>query len=385
LARLAGCCYCPCTDAAGAGACGQGKDVPAAPPSAISSLCILRLSALGDATHVLPVIRRIQSEWPDCRLTWVIGKAEARLLEGLDGVEFVVYDKRGGAAALREFRAAMRGRRFDALLHMQLALRANLLSSFISARRRIGYDRARSKEGHGLFINERIAPGGYHVLDAFRQFLAPLGIPAGPVEWRLPLPAEASQWARAQWPEAGDTLLMSPCSSHVLRNWHVEGYAALADHAMSKGWRVVLSGGRSELERRMSEEIKARCARAPLDLVGKDTLKQMIALQAQADLVVGPDSGPVHVANAVGTPVLGLYACTDAERSGPYSDRRWTVNRYAEAAEKFMGRPASGLRWGQRIEKPGVMDLVRIDDVIRKFDDFCTQRRSAPRDQAGAP
>jgi heptosyltransferase I len=359
--------------------------MPTGSPSTIRSLCILRLSALGDVTHVLPVVRRIQSQWPDCRLTWVIGKGEARLLEGLEGVEFAVYDKRGGWAALRGLRAALRGRRFDALLHMQLALRANLLSGLVSARRRIGYDRARSKEGHGLFVNERIPPGGHHVLDAFRQFLVPLGIAGGAVEWRLPVPAEARQWARAQWPEGGETLLMSPCSSHPLRNWHVEGYAALADHAMSKGWRVVLSGGRSELERSTSEAISARCAGKVLDLVGKDTLKQMIALQAQADLVVAPDSGPVHVANAVGTPVLGLYACTDAERSGPYSDLRWTVNRYAEAAEKFMHRPAAGLRWGQRIEKPGVMDLVRVDDVIRKFDEFCARRRPAPRDQAGGP
>jgi heptosyltransferase I len=355
------------------------------PPSTIRSLCILRLSALGDVTHVLPVVRRIQSQWPDCRLTWVVGKGEARLLDGLDGVELVVHDKRGGWAALREFRAAMHGRRFDALLHMQLALRANLLSSFIPARRRIGYDRRRSKEGHGLFIDERIAPAGYHVLDAFQQFLLPLGISPGPVEWRLPVPTEATEWARAQWPEEGDTLLISPCSSHPLRNWNVDGYAALAEHALAKGWRVVLIGGRSELERRVSDAVMARCAGPVLDLVGKDTLKQMIALLARASLVAGPDAGPVHVANAVGTPVLGLYACTDAERSGPYSDRRWTVNRYAEAAERFMRRPAAALRWGQRIERPGVMDLVRTDDVIGKFDEFCARRQPRSRDQAAGP
>lgn len=350
---------------------------------AARSLCILRLSALGDATHVLPVIRRVQAHWPDCQLTWVIGKGEARLLDGLEGVEFVVYDKRGGRAALRQLRAAMHGRRFDALLQLQLALRANLLSAFIPAQRRIGYDLGRSKEGHGLFINERIGPAGYHVLDAFQQFLAPLGIPAGPVEWRLPVPPEATDWARAQWPDEGDTLLISPCSSHPLRNWSVEGYAALASHAISRGWRVVLIGGRSELERRVSDAIVARCGGPVLDLVGKDTLKQMIALLARADLLAAPDSGPVHVANAAGTPVLGLYACTDAERSGPYSDRRWTVNRYAEAAGKFMHRPAAELRWGQRIEKPGVMDLVRIDDVLGRFDEFCAQRGAGSRAQAG--
>jgi len=361
------------------------EEVPEKPWIAPRSLCILRLSALGDATHVLPVIRRIQSQLPECRLTWVIGKGESRLLEGLDGVEFVVYDKRGGWASLRDFRDRMRGHRYDVLLHMQLALRANLLSSFIPARRRIGYDRRRSKEGHGLFINERIAPDGHHVLDAFQQFLLPLGIAPGPVEWNLPVPTEASDWARAQWPEEGDTLVISPCSSHPLRNWNVDGYAALASHAMARGWRVVLSGGVSELEREVSDAIIARCDGPVVDLVGKDTLKQMIALLARADLVAGPDAGPVHVANAVGTPVLGLYACTDAERSGPYSDRRWTVNRYAEAAERFMHRPAKELRWGQRIERPGVMDLIRADDAIRRFDDFCALRQSRAAGQAGGP
>lgn len=346
------------------------------------SLCILRLSALGDVTHVLPVVNRIRAERPAWSITWIIGKAEHKLLEGLPGVEFVVYDKRGGRPAVAGLRRVLAGRRFDVLLQMQLALRANLLSARVSARRRIGYDRGRSKEGHGLFVNERIAPAGHHVLDVFRQFLMPLGIEPGPVRWDLPVPQEATAWAAAQWPGDRPTMVISPCSSHVLRNWRAEGYAALASHAMAKGWRVVLSGGRSALERGTADAIIARCASPPLDLIGKDTLKQMAALLARADLVVSPDSGPAHVANAVGTPVLGLYACTDAERSGPYSDRRWTVNRYAEAAERFMGRSAGSLAWGQRVEKTGVMDLIRVEDVIDRFDAFCAE---PGRSQPGAP
>jgi heptosyltransferase I len=348
--------------------------LPSTDRDEIQSLCILRLSALGDVTHVLPVVNRIRAERPACRITWVIGKAEHRLLEGLPGVEFVVHDKHGGGAARRALREAMRHRRFDVLLQLQLALRANLLSAAIPARRRIGYDRRRSKEGHGLFVNERIAPAGHHVLDVFRQFLPPLGIDPGPVAWGIPVPEEAAAWARAQWPEGGPMLLISPCSSHPLRNWHVAGYAALAKHALSRGWQVGLIGGRSALERQVGDAILARAGPGPLDLVGRDTLKQMVALLERADLVASPDSGPVHVANAMGTPVLGLYACTDAERSGPYSDRRWTVNRYAEAAGRLLGRPAGRLRWGRRVERPGAMDLVTIDDVIARFDDFCRHR-----------
>jgi len=108
----------------------------------------------------------------------------------------------------------------------------------------------------------------------------------------------------------------------------------------------------------------------PLDLVGKDTLKQALALYERATLVLTPDAGPLHMANAMGTPVLGLHACTDAERSGAYSDRRWSVNRYDEAARRFLGKPASELPWGKRVELPGVMDLITVDEVVAKFEAF---------------
>jgi heptosyltransferase I len=347
------------------------------------SLCLLRLSALGDVVHAVALVRALQRAWPQLPITWVIGKGEARLLEGLEGVEFIVYDKKAGMAGWRRLRAELAGRRFDVLLDLQLALRASLVSTAIRAVRRIGYDRARSKEGHSLFINERIPPGGHHAQDAFLQFLRPLGLAPDAVEWRLPVPDEAHAWAREQLPGDTPTLLVSPCSSHVLRNWRAERYAAVADHAAQRGWRVVICGGRSELERRTADQILAAMRHPAIDLVGKDTLKQLLALLARASLVLTPDSGPTHMANAMGTPVLGLHACTDADRSGPYSDRRWTVNRYDDAARQFLGKPASQVRWGRRIEFPGVMDLVAADEVIARFDDFVAT--GASRGDSGRP
>ena len=277
----------------------------------------------------------------------------------------------------RALRSRLAGRRFDVLLNLQLALRANLVSAAIRADRRIGYDRARSKEGHSLFINERIPAGGTHVLDAFLGFLSPLGLPPGPVEWRLPVPEDAHAWAREQLPGGTPTLLVSPCSSHVLRNWRAERYAAVADHAIARGWRVAICGGRSDLERQTADAILAAMRHPALDLVGKDTLKQLLALLARARLVLTPDSGPTHMANALGTPVLGLHACTDGERSGPYSDRRWTVNHYDEAARRFLGKPGAAVRWGRRIEFPGVMDLIGVDEVIARFDAFAAAHSDA--------
>jgi heptosyltransferase I len=334
------------------------------------SLCLLRLSALGDATHALALVRALQRGMPGLAITWIIGKGEAKLLEGLDGVEFIVFDKKAGLAGFRELRATLAGRRFDVLLQLQLALRAGLASTLVRADRRIGFDRGRSKEGHSLFINERIAPGGHHVLDAFLQFLAPLGIAPGPVEWRMPVPDSAHAWAAQQLPGDQPTLLVSPCSSHPLRNWRAERYAAVADHAAARGWRVLLCGGRSQLERDTADAILAAMSAPALDLVGKDTLKQLLALLARASLVLTPDSGPTHLANAMGTSVLGLHACTDAGRSGPYSDTRWCVNHYADAVAQFLKVPPGDVRWGRRVEFPGVMDLVTVAEAVGRFDAY---------------
>ena len=342
------------------------------------SLCLLRLSALGDVTHVVPLVRTLRQAWPETAITWVIGTGEFKLLEGLPGVEFLVYDKRSGIGGMLALRRAVAKRKFDALLQMQVAFRANLLSACIPAERRIGYDPSRSKDLHGLFVNERIADRpGIHVLDAIGSFCEPLGIVQNEVVWNMPVPGSAHAWARAQWPDDGTpTLVVSPCSSHVLRNWRAERHAALADYAASKGWRVVLCGGRSALERSVADAILAAMQSPALDLVGKDTLKQLPALLARADLVVSPDSGPTHIANAMGTKVLGLHAPSNPRRSGPYSDLRYCVDRYDDAARKFLGKAADELPWGTKVEREGVMDLITVDDAVSAFDRFCADRRA---------
>jgi heptosyltransferase I len=347
------------------------------------SICLLRLSALGDVTHVLPVVHALRMAWPNVAISWVIGKPEHGLLSGLADVEFIVVDKNSGWSGLAGLRKQLAGRRFDALLLMQLALRANLLSSAIRADARIGYDRVRAKELHGLFVNQRVRAladsglestsehahaRGVHVLDALASFVEPLGLPRSQPVWNFPISDDARAWAAEQLPGTQPTLLISPCSSHALRNWMPGRYAAVADHAAARGYRVVLCGGRSEGERSMADTIVQAMNRPALDLTGRDTLQQLPALLERADIVLSPDSGPVHIANAVGTRVIGLYACTNSQRSGPYSDLRWTVDRYAEAARKLLGKSSSDLRWGAKIERPGAMELIEVDAVTDALD-----------------
>lgn len=348
------------------------------------SVCLLRLSALGDVSHLLPMLHAWRQQRPADRLSWILGAGEAQLLAGIPGVELLPFRKRDGWAGMRALWQRTRSVQFDALLLMQLALRANVLSLGLRARRRIGYDYARSKEGHSLFIRERIAahPRG-HVLETLCQFAAVLGVQVDDLQWDFAIPEAAHEFARKVMPDDRPLLGISACSSHALRNWNARGYAELARHARTRhGMRVVLLGGRSALERSMADQILALAPAAEcLDLVGKDTLKQMLALLARLTVLVSPDAGPAHLASALGVPVIGLHAATDARRSGPYRSLHWCVNHYAEVARERLGKTPEEIFWGRRLEFPGVMDRIGIDEVCALLDRLL----ATPAEQRLAP
>jgi heptosyltransferase I len=235
---------------------------------------------------------------------------------------------------------------------------------------KVGFDRARARELQWLFTNAQIAPRQReHVLDSLFGFAEALGLRERSMRWDIPLPEPALDYARRAIPDGQPTLVISPCSSHVLRNWSAEGYAAVADHAVARhGLRVLVCGGRSELEVQYGERIAALVRQPCVNLVGKDTLLEFLATLQRATVLISPDSGPAHMATTVGTPVIGLYAATHPARSGPYYSRQWCVDRYDAAARKFMGKPAAELPWTEKIEQPGVMDLITPADVIERLD-----------------
>ena len=304
------------------------------------SVCILRLSAIGDTCHIVPVLRTMQAAWPATRFTWIIAKSESRLMGLIEGVEFIIVDKRAGLAAGAAVRRALAGRSFDALLHMQLALRASLIALQVRATVKLGFDRARARDLQWLFTNAGIAARSReHVLDSFFGFPAALGIKARLLRWDIPLPPALQEYAHALVPDAQPTLVISPCSTHARRNWRPERYAAVAEHAVRRhGMRVILSGGPSVLEQVTGEAI-VHAARVPLtNQIGRDTLPELLALLARATVLLSPDSGPVHMATMVGTPVVGLYAATNPARTGPYLSQQWWVNAYGAAARRFRHR-----------------------------------------------
>ncbi|WP_083536389.1 glycosyltransferase family 9 protein [Steroidobacter denitrificans] len=350
----------------------KSKVMPSASINPPESVCILRLSAIGDTCHVLPVVRSLQCAWPTARFTWIIGRVEAKLFGHIPDIEFIVLDKGSLLKSARNLAHAMRGRRFDVLMHMQLALRASILSTLVPARIRLGFDRARARELQWLFTTRRIHPRRrQHVLDSLFGFAEYFQVDRQ-LRWDIPIPDAARDYARRIIPDpAVSTLLISPCASHPLRNWRAEHYAQVADHAVATlGMQVVLCGGRSETERRMGDSILGHMRRECRNTIGQDTLLEFLATIERAAVLLTPDSGPAHMAGAVGTPVIGLYAATNPARSGPYLSRQWCVDQYDAAARKYHGKPAAKLPWTTKIERAGVMDLITPEQVIRKLHDL---------------
>ena len=303
----------------------------------------------------------------------MIGKTEHGLMRGVDGIEFITFDKTQARASLAAIRGQTRGRRYPILLHMHASMRANLASLMVSAKRRIGFNWLRARDYQWLFTSERIPEqGGQHVMDGLFGFLEYLGIRERVLRWDIPVSDEDTAFAAARCAGDSPVVVISPCSSQRFRNfrnWRKEHYAAVVNHLQRRhSARVLLTGGPTDTEYRYGAAIEAAAALPVVNLIGKTTLKQLLAILDRADLLICPDSGPAHMATAVGTPVIGLYATSNRHRTGPYFSQELVVDRYPEAVMHEFGVPVSGLRWGQRVRDPDAMDLIRVEDVTPKID-----------------
>ena len=337
-----------------------------------ASICVLRLSAIGDTCHALAVIRRLQDNWPDVRITWIIGRTEASLMAGITDIDFIVFDKSLGRKAYRKVAAALAEQRYDIALCMHASMRANLLCRRIPAAIRLGFDKSRARDFQWLFTNRRIpAARGEHALEAMMSFATAVGAETRELRWDIPLSDNERNFPQRFLEADKPLVVVSPCSSQRsrnYRNWSVENYAATIDYLQDRyNCAVVLTGGNSETDRRYGEALAATGA---VNQMGRTSLKELLALIRAARLVICPDSGPAHMATTVNTPVIALFATSNPDRTGPYLSRSLSVNRYPDAVKKYLHRDVDELRWGQRVRNADAMSLITIDDVRRKIDDF---------------
>ncbi len=332
----------------------------------MKNICIVRLSALGDVLMLLPLARALQDHIPDCRISWVISRPAYDLVAGIKDIEFILIDKPRSLSDYLQFKKQMAGRQFDVLLAPQASLRANLLYPLIKAKRKIGYDSARARDLHRLFIKEQIAPGKEHTLEGFLKFAEPLGIKNPAVRWDIPLSEDDYQWGRQYIDPDRKTLLVNPVASKAERSWLLERYIDVigtlqADHNV----QVILTGGPGQADKEFSEAITARLN--VLNLAGKTRPPQLMALIDMADAMLCPDTGPSHMAAAMKTPVVAMHAVTNPDISGPYGYRHHVVNAYPDALKKCLNTTPEKAPWGTQVHKPDAMALVETDKVTAEL------------------
>ncbi len=319
------------------------------------------LTALGDAVRVLPVVNALKRQNPAPRITWVLQPGPAMLIRGHPAVdEIVVFDRARGWRAFLDYRRAMRGRHFDVVLGLQSYLKAGILTALTPGIVKLGYDRARAHDFNWMFTNRTIPPHpSQHVQDEFLEFVTALGLPAEPVEWKLAPTAEERARAHALLQGAEGPLVgLVLASTGSDRCWVAERWAEVATALRVEcGARCVLLGGTTPYEEETARAITATTTAAPIDTRGSG-LRVLLALLESSDIVIAPDTGPLHMAVAMDVPVVGLYGYTNPKRAGPY-------RKFGELLVDVYGNPGEDYR-AARAYRRGRMANITVTEVVAR-------------------
>jgi lipopolysaccharide heptosyltransferase II len=295
--------------------------VPAAPPEP-QRLVVVRLGAIGDVVNALVFASAVKRVRPGVHLAWVVHGLARPLVEGHPDVDHVhVFERGSGLAGWRRLALELRAQRYDLAVDLQRICKSALVARLSGAPRVLGYDRGRAKEWSWLLASERIPPGPphEHMVEQYRAFARALGCDA-PVEHRLPNDPEAAAWAADRVAAFGGApVLVNPGASKPRNRWPAERFAPfvgeLAQRLASRGTPLAVVGGPGDRE--LAAPLLAAAPTAH-DLVGRTSLRQLTALLARARLLVTGDTGPMHLAVAVGTPTVALFGPADPRRTGPY-------------------------------------------------------------------
>jgi len=326
------------------------------------SVCLVLLTGLGDVIHGLPLANAIRRAWPDTRLTWVVEPMPAGVLVPHPAIDrVVVYHKKDGWRGVRALRLELARDRFDLTLNLNIYFKGIWPTVFSRANVRLGFDRARSRDGTWLVANRRLpARPRAHTQDMMLEFLEVLGIPAEPLEWRLQLTEEERAAQQALLEEVGGRYVaLVPASANPKKDWLPERMARVADALAAEfGRRTVLIGGPGAREQELADRIRRLADRPPFRALGDGVRRLLWQIEA-AELVIAPDTGPVHIARALERPVIGLYGHTNPWRVGPYRKYQdlW-VDAYTDGAPD-----PSNIH-----PKLGRMERITVDDVLERME-----------------
>ena len=338
-------------------------------------ILIVKLSAIGDVLHTLPALCALRRRWPTARIDWAVEAAAADLVVGHPDLDRVLVSRRkawirdlgdgrrrpAALAAMGRFVADLRRIRYDLVLDFQALIKSALVVALARGRRKVGFDRGLAHMEHSYHVlTERIRPPGMevHALTRNLMMIRALGVPVGPVAYRLPVGAgdrrALERLLGAAGIGPGDALVaINPVAQWPTKLWSEARFAALADRlAQRYNVPVVWTGGPAD--RPVTGRIAAAATRPTVDLSGRTSLKMLAALYARARCVISTDTGPMHLAAAAGAPVVALFGPTAPWRTGPYGPGHQVVRAPAACAPCFKRRCPAG----------GCMDRIGVEEVL---------------------
>lgn len=345
-------------------------------------ICLIKPSALGDVVQTLPLLPVLRERFPRARIAWVVNAEYADLLDGHPQLDEIIrFQRRGSWGDWIGLLRTLRRRRFDLVFDLQGLLRTGVMTASTGAAVRVGLETAR--EGANLACNCIVPDTGREVPAHLRywQVAEAIGMGERRREPFIEVPQRIQRWAREQVHGLSPPLLaVHPGARWITKRWPVEKFAAIAAKAVRLyGASVVILGspGERKLGALFEEWLRRFVPSAKVcNLAGRTTLKQLAAVLQSADVLLTNDSGPMHLADALGTPVLGLFTCTSPLRSGPAGERHELVTTTVPCAGSYRKRCPY---WGRHhLACHAELSTARVwQGLVRLMDRQSFQRRAA--------
>ena len=329
--------------------------------ASLDRICIVMMSAVGDAVHVLPVLTALKRYRPDAQVTWILQPGPATLVRGHPDISnILLFERSNGWRAFNDLRRQLSTRRFDLAIALQVYLKAGMITRMVKAPVKLGFDMARARDMNWVFTNAQVPPHAMqHVQDQYFEFLDALGVPHGAPVWNLgPWPHERGQQRERLRVFDRPIAPIVVATSKAQKDWLPERWAKVCDSLYGDfGLQPVLVGGRSDREL-AAERVIMQQATVPVVSALGSGLRGLVQLIDGAALVLSPDTGPLHITVALDRPVVSLIGYSNPKRVGPYQKfQDLMIDAYGDPGENY---PIS---MENRLDR---LPLISVDDVLTR-------------------
>ena len=339
-------------------------------------ILIVKLSAIGDVIHTLPALNAVRKQYPDAHITWLVEEAAADLVVGHRALDRVIVSKRKRwlknlhraetLSDICKFLRELRDTRYDLILDFQGLLKSGIPIALAKGGRKIGFDKGMEHMEHSyIFLNERIPPVNMdnHALLRSLMLINALGIKSKEIEYKIPV----SNHTRSITDELlklhgiknpGILVAINPVAKWKTKLWDNRKFALLADRLIEKYNASVIFTG-SQSDRSTIENIMSCMSQSAVNLAGETSLKTLAALYEKTKFLISTDTGPTHMAAAVGTPVIALFGPTAPWRTGPFGSEHKILRSGLDCSPCFR-RNCSTIDCMRQISVKQVMDTISL-------------------------